>query len=146
MDRDTSTSPAGRLLAAAACVCACLAIGGWLTAPAGAAGVGAGKSFSELTSGGAETATTSSTPAVTSAKTAAETAPSNSRTLILVAIGAAVLLISGIGFVIIRDARRVAPVGDGDMLQARPARDSAAQMRRRRARAKAARRQRKRNR
>ena len=46
----------------------------------------------------------------------------------------------------LRDARKVAPAGDGPLAEARAARDTAATLRRRRAKAKAARQQRKRNR
>ena len=60
--------------------------------------------------------------------------------------GAALVLLAGIGFLIARDARRVAPAGDIQLNEERASRDSAVRVRRRRARAKAARRQRKRNR
>jgi hypothetical protein len=56
------------------------------------------------------------------------------------------VLLIGIAFVIVRDARRVASVGDGNLASGGAARDSAARLRQRRAKAKAARRQRKRNR
>jgi hypothetical protein len=65
--------------------------------------------------------------------------------VILLALVAAIALLVGIAFVIVRDARRVAPVEDG-ALTGGAARDTAAQMRKRRAKAKAARRQRKRTR
>jgi hypothetical protein len=63
----------------------------------------------------------------------------------VVAAIAAGLLLSVIAFVIVRDARRIAPVTEAE-LSGRSARDQAARMRQRRAKAKAARRQRKRNR
>jgi hypothetical protein len=100
-----------------------------------------GKSLSELTNA-PETQTTATT---TSTKTT-ESNGSTSRTLILLALGAAVVLLSAIGFVIVRDARRVAPAGEGDIGTSRPGRDPAAQLRKRRAKAKAARQARKRNR
>jgi hypothetical protein len=57
---------------------------------------------------------------------------------------AGVLLLGGIAFLIVRDARSVAPVGDG--LVGGSVQDKAARQRKRRAKAKAARQQRKRNR
>lgn len=70
----------------------------------------------------------------------------NSHKTILIAAGAAVVLLCGIAFVIVRDARRVAPATEGDIAGVRSGRDTAVMMRRRRAKAKAARQQRKRNR
>ena len=49
-------------------------------------------------------------------------------------------------FVIVRDARRVAPANEADVIEARSAHDTAVRLRKRRAKAKAARQQRKRNR
>jgi hypothetical protein len=108
------------------------------------AGLGAGNSLGEL----AQQPETATTPKTTTATTPTETtnSDSNSRLLLILGVGAAVLLLGGIAFVIVRDARRVAPVGDADALDRGSARDSAAQLRRRRAKAKAARQQRKRNR
>jgi hypothetical protein len=130
-----------RTLACALCVAALLCLSG-ASAPAGfAASLGGGNALSELTEGGAsettETATTSSTTS--------ESEPHNSKSLLLLGGGAAVLLLMTVAFVIVRDARRVAPVGDGEIVDAVPRRSEAA-MRRRRAKAKAARQQRKRNR
>jgi hypothetical protein len=104
-------------------------------------GVGESKALSELTEGGQET-----TPTPTTATTASTESTSNSSPVILLALGAAIVLLLGIAFVIVRDARRVAPAGEVGMTEGRSARDSAARLRRRRAKAKAARRQRKRNR
>jgi hypothetical protein len=64
--------------------------------------------------------------------------------VLVFALIAAVALLAGIAYLIVRDARSVAPVGDG--LGGGSASNSAARMRKRRAKAKAARRQRKRNR
>jgi beta-lactamase regulating signal transducer with metallopeptidase domain len=119
-----------------------LALGSLLAPGALAASLGGGNAFSELTQGQQESTTT--TPKTTTSTTSTE--PTNSQTVILLALGAAVLLLSVIAFVIVRDARRVAPAGDGDSLERGSARDSAARVRRRRAKAKAARQQRKRNR
>jgi hypothetical protein len=79
-----------------------------------------------------------------SAATTSGSSTSAPGTLVFAGIAAAVLL-GGIAFLIVRDARGVAPAGEGPAggLSASARR---AQLRRRRARAKAARRQRKRNR
>jgi hypothetical protein len=71
---------------------------------------------------------------------------SNSKKTIIIALVAAVVLLSAIAYVIVRDARRMAPAGDPQLVEARSAHDHAAQLRKRRAKAKAARRQRKRTR
>jgi hypothetical protein len=110
-------------------------------APALAAGLETSNSFSELAKEEAEPAKTTAT---TSSSTTSE--PTNSHTTVFIALGAAVLLLSGIGFVIARDARKVAPAGDIEAVERGAARDSAAKLARRRAKAKAARQQRKRNR
>jgi hypothetical protein len=119
-------------------------------APALAANQVGSNAFSELTSGGNEASTSTATTATTPTRAnGTETgSSSNSAKLILIAIAAAVVLLSAIGFVIVRDARRVAPVTEGELLDARGgnAAAAAARLRRRRAKAKAARQQRKRNR
>ncbi|HEY3960726.1 MAG TPA: hypothetical protein VGL68_09470 [Solirubrobacteraceae bacterium] len=129
-----------------ACLCVIGALTLCLTAtPAAmsATAVGGGNAFSELTQGGQETTpTTTATTATTETST---TSSSNSSKVVLLALVAAVALLIAIAFVIVRDARRVAPVEDG-ALTGGPARDTAAQMRKRRAKAKAARHQRKRTR
>jgi len=101
-----------------------------------------GQALQELTEGQPETTTTNTT--ATTATTTESTG--NSHTTILLAALAAVVLLSAIGFVIARDARRVAPATDADLAEARSGRDSAVTLRKRRAKAKAARQQRKRNR
>ena len=124
---------------------AVLALAGGSVPAATAAGtLGGNSSFNELTKEGQTEATTTGT--ATTGETKAATEPANSSRTILLALGAAVLLLSAIAFVIVRDARRVAPAGDSELIEGRSARDQAAQLRRRRAKAKAARRQRKRNR
>jgi hypothetical protein len=85
------------------------------------------------------------TTTTTTTRASSESTTSSSKTLVLVG-GAAGVLLAAIAFVIVRDARRVAPVSDGPVGEAAGARHSAEQLRRRRARAKAAKRQRKRNR
>ena len=102
-------------------------------------------SFSELTQGG-QAETTKTAPQTSTPASRESSSNSNSTGLIVIISGAALVLLAGIGFVIARDARRVAPAGDVALNEARASRDSAARVRRRRARAKAARRQRKRNR
>lgn len=111
--------------------------------PALAAGTLESKAFSELAKEQSEpgTATTATTASTTSS-----TEPSNSHTVIFIALGAAVLLLSVIALVIARDARRVAPAGDGEALERGYERHSPERLAKRRAKAKAARQQRKRNR
>lgn len=139
----TRKRPGVRALAAVlACACA-LAPAAMLAPSAMAEGV-VGNSFSELTKKSEEASATTATTATST--TSSEASTSTSKVLILVALGAAVVLLSGIGFVIVRDARRVAPAGEADIGDTSARRDTAAQMRKRRAKAKAARQQRKRNR
>jgi hypothetical protein len=115
-----------------------------LCAPAAlAATTGGGSAFGELTGGQAEATKTATT--ATSARSSTSE-PSNSQTVIILALVAAVLLLIGIAFVIARDARKVAPAGDPELTAGVASRNWAAKQRRRRAKAKAARRQRKRNR
>jgi len=102
-------------------------------------------SFNELSEKAAQQETT---PAETTASTkTAETETHNSTKIIFIGLGAAAVLLAVIGFVIVRDARRVAPAGPDDIDdEGRRARDAAARRRNRRAKAKAARQQRKKNR
>lgn len=102
---------------------------------------GEGGALNELTrSGQTETNTT----ATTASKTVSNQ-PTNSKTTVLLAMGAAVLLLSGIGVVIARDARRRSPAPELELAQGSSARHSEAALRKRRNKAKAARQQRKRN-
>ena len=124
---------------ASLCLCVILALS--CAAPATTfAALGGSNAFSELTEGQTET-----TPTQTTATTASVEPTSNSKSVILLAIGAAVLLLVGIAFLIVRDARSVAPAGDGLLGKGGSGHDTAAMMRKRRAKAKAARRQRKQN-
>jgi len=109
--------------------------------PVAGAAVGAGSSFSELTE-----AQQTSTTAVATAATTEGSSSGNSTGVIVIALIAAVILLMVIAFVIIRDARRRAPVSETELTGGTSARDQAARLRARRAKAKAARRQRKRNR
>jgi hypothetical protein len=123
----------------------CLILALVLAAPASApAAIGGGSSFSELTEGQTETTPTETTATTTTGE-AAETSTSNSKGTILLAGGAALLLLCGIAFLIVRDARSVAPAGDGLLGKGGSGHDTAAMMRKRRAKAKAARKQRKQN-
>jgi hypothetical protein len=135
-------TPVGlRAAVCAVALSAALALAGAGAPAALAAGFEGSGALSELTQGGETTQTQT-----TSTSNTTTTEASNSKSLILIALGAAVLLLSGIAYVIVRDARRVAPAGDEDLLDRRAARDQAATLAKRRAKAKAARRQRKRNR
>lgn len=123
-----------------------VAAGAATGAPSSAAG---GSAFNELAEGGKQTSTATTPTATTTTESTAATTNSNSNTssVLLMGLIAGGALIAGISFMILRDARRVAPVPDGQVTaEGRPARDVAAMMRKRRAKAKAARRQRKRNR
>jgi hypothetical protein len=107
-----------------------------------AAGLSPSGALSELTEG-AQTTPTRTTATTTTATTEATT---NSKTVIILALVAAFALLIAIAFVIVRDARKVAPATDSQLTAGGSARDSAARLQRRRAKAKAARRERKRNR
>lgn len=104
---------------------------------------GNGNAFNELSNGGQAEESTQTQKKETNGSTGQT---SNSKKTIFIGIGAAVVLLVAIASVIVRDARRVAPAGDGPLGEAGSARDTAAALRKRRAKAKAAKRQRKRNR
>lgn len=115
-------------------------------APAAALALGSvegGSSFSELSQQAQETTPTTTTAATTSTETTSNT---DTVTVVLLSLGAAGLLIGGIAYFIMRDARKVAPAGDVRLVEAGAARDSTQRLHRRRAKARAARQQRKRNR
>jgi hypothetical protein len=110
-------------------------------------GLGANQLQQEATEGSPETeTTTTATTATSTATTESSTKNSGPTVLIVVAIAAA--LLATVAFVIVRDARRVAPAGDGggELGEGSTPRHSEAALRKRRAKAKAARAQRKRNR
>lgn len=108
---------------------------------AGSEGLGTSGALSNLTNGGEEEA---STPTTSTASSSATSGGVSTGVLLPIFIVGAVLL-GGIAFFIVRDARGVAPVTDG-FGNADSAQERAARLRKRRAKAKAARRQRKRNR
>lgn len=88
---------------------------------------------------------TSSTTSAAPAQGAAASSTSNSHTTLFIGVGVAVVLLVGIGCLIVRDARGVAPVSEGPAVR-RDSAGRAARFERRRSKAKAARAQRKRNR
>jgi cobalamin biosynthesis Mg chelatase CobN len=104
--------------------------------------LGSSESFSNLTGKGGEEETPTQTTATTSSSSSSS-GVSKSVLVPIFVVGA--LLLAGIAFFIVRDARNVAPAGDG-LGSAGSSRDQAARLRKRRAKAKAARRQRRRNR
>lgn len=105
-------------------------------------GLGTSGALSNLTNGGGEEE--ASTPKTsTSSSSSASSGVSTSVLLPIFIVGA--VLLGGIAFFIVRDARGVAPVVDG-LGSASSAQERAVRLRKRRAKAKAARRQRKRNR
>jgi len=117
------------------------------TSTAGTASTPNSKAFSEALKGASEnTETTSSTVSTTTGVTK-PTETTNSKSTILLAGGAAILLLLAIGFVIARDARRVAPATEGESEERdiRAAKERALLLQKRRAKAKVARQSRKRN-
>jgi hypothetical protein len=131
-----------RKLKAAACLAAALLL---LLAPAiaSATSIEGGNAFNELSQKAREEEQT--TPTTATGETGTTTEAKNSKKTIFIGAGVAIVLLVGIGSVIVRDARRVAPAGDVAEVEARAARDTAVQMRNRRAKAKAAKQQRKKN-
>lgn len=124
-----------------ACCCALAAPG------ARAASIEGGNSFSELSQKAQEQETSTSEEKTTT--TGSETGKESSSTgkgTIFIGAGAALVLLLGIAYVIVRDARRVAPAGAEDIDDGPRGRDPAVQMRKRRAKARAAKKQRKKNR
>lgn len=119
---------------------------GALLAPAGAVAAESlegRNSFNELSEKANEETTPTETTSTTKTR---ETESHNSSKTILIAAGAAIVLLSAIGFVIVRDARRVAPAGAEDLAEGRRGHDPAVRRRNRRAKSKAAKQQRKKNR
>ena len=97
-------------------------------------------SFNELSEKAQQQETT---PAETTPAKTSESESHTSSKTVLIALGAAGLVLGGIAFVIVRDARRVAPAGAEDVGEGRRGQDPAVRRRNRRAKARAARAQRK---
>lgn len=114
-----------------------------MPAAAGASSVEGGNAFNELSEKASEEAETTNKAATT--KTG-ESEPRNSNKTIFIGIGAAVVLLLAIGYVIVRDARRVAPAGPDDVGEGKRGRDPAVRHANRRAKSKAARQARRKNR
>jgi hypothetical protein len=127
-----------------ACLCAILLLSLMSAAVLAAPAHALGSAFDELTGEGRGVTSTSSTVSLATTESPA----SNSSGVVVIALGAVVVLLIAIAFLIVRDARGMAPVGDGFATGASSGspQDAAARLRKRRAKAKAARRQRKRNR
>jgi len=136
-----------RKLKVGACLlAACMLVGApsFSVSVASAAASLEGNSFNELAQK-AQSEEQATSTATTNSETGSTTETKNSKKTIFIAVGIALVLLVGIAYVIVRDARRVAPAGDVAEIEARAARDTAVQMRNRRAKAKAARQQRKKN-
>ena len=127
-----------RLLEISASVCAAVALTLALAAPA--MGVEAGNFQQELVNPAQETTSTAKSTAATQESSSS----SGLNATMVIAIAAGGLLLAGIAFVIVRDARSVAPVVEGASV--RGSRDPQARLRKRRAKAKIARQHRKKNR
>jgi hypothetical protein len=138
---DTMTS----IRRAALVVCAVLALVGSaaLPAPASAELSASGGIQEYVNKAQQQQETTATTATVASEKETASSSISSS--LVILALVAGGLLLGGIAFVIVRDARSAAPIVESSG-PGRSARDPEIQLRRRRAKAKAAKQQRKRNR
>jgi len=132
-----------RARACALCLAALLALACTPVPAALAAGFGGNPTLNKL----AEEETPESTETTKAAATSTTSSNSGiSGSILVFAVGGAVVLLSGIVFVIMRDVRNVAPVTEAEFAEAGASRRSEAAMRKRRAKAKAARQQRKRNR
>jgi hypothetical protein len=133
-----------RLRERAALVLAVAMIGGAVAGPASAAeSVEGGNSFNELS----QKAQQETTPTETTATTAGtEAEVHNSNTTLFLGIGVAVVLLLAVAFVIVRDARRVAPAGGEAYGEGKTGRDMAVRRHNRRSKARAAKRARKKNR
>jgi hypothetical protein len=138
------TMRAIRRTAPVMCILLALLVGAGLPGAAAAAELSAGEGLVERANK-AEQEEGSSTATTTSAKQETETSSSSGTgTVLILSLLAGGLLLGGIAFVIVRDARTAAPVVEG----ATPggSRNQQTRLRKRRAKARAAKRQRKRNR
>ena len=117
--------------------------GGSLGVPVAAGeGIEGGNSFNELSKKAQEEENTETT---TAPKSGTESEAHNSNTTIFIGAGAAILLLLAIAYVIVKDARKVAPAGAEDIIEGR-GQDRTVRHQKRRAKAKAAKTQRKKNR
>ncbi len=123
---------------------ALLAAGALCAAQARATSVEGGNAFNELAQKAQEE--TTSTATTTTSSTGSTSEPKNTDRTIFIGIGAAAVLLLAIAFVIVRDARRVAPVGPEDVSDGRSGNDPKVRRQKQRAKARAARQQRKKNR
>jgi hypothetical protein len=121
-------------------VCGCAAVAATLALAAPAAGVEASNFQRELVNPAPETTTTTKSTAATQGSTYS----SGLSGVLILGVAAGGLLLAGIAFVIVRDARSVAPVVEGASM--RGSRNPQARLRKRRAKAKIAKRHRKKNR
>jgi hypothetical protein len=94
-----------------------------------------GNSFNELSQKAQQETTPTETTATT---TGTEAEVHNSNKTVFIGIGAAIVLLIAIAFVIVRDARRVAPAGAEEFGEGKPGRNMAVQRRNRRNKARAA--------
>lgn len=133
---------AGRAGAALALVLAAFAFAP--TPLAVAASFESGGALGNLTEGAPEEQTTTAAKTANTGSSEETTHNSSSTVAIVIAIGG--VLLAGVAFVIVRDARRWAPAADAELVDAGGSRHSPAALQKRRAKAKAARKQRKRNR
>jgi hypothetical protein len=110
--------------------------GGAMTGSALAAeSVEGGNSFNELSQKAQQETTPTETTATT---TGTEAEVHNSNKTVFIGIGAAIVLLIAIAYVIVRDARRVAPAGAEEFGEGKPGRNMAVQRRNRRKKAQAA--------
>ena len=137
-------SSLGSLRFCAMVLLAVLSLAGMSSSAVAANSVEGGSAFNELSQKAQEQETTTSTETTPTSAASKETR--NSKKTILIGIGAAIVLLLAIAYVIIRDARVHAPEEDPADLEATVHHDHALRLRKRRAKAKAARQQRKRNR
>lgn len=110
--------------------------GGAMTGSASAAeSVEGGNSFNELSQKAQQETTPTETTATT---TGTEAEVHNSSKTVYIGIAAAIVLLIAIAFVIVRDARRVAPAGAEEYGEGKSGRNMAVQRRNRRNKARAA--------
>jgi hypothetical protein len=132
------TMTSNRRAALALCAVLALACSACLPAVAGAELSAAGGIQEYVNKAQQQQETSATTTAVTSATETAKSS-SISSSLVILAVVVGGLLLGGIAFVIVRDARSVAPVTESSGPGRGGANDPAVQLRRRRAKAKAAR-------